>query len=112
MVNNGLGPIAAGLAGDTQRRVWDEGAWVELEQDIRAFVVENFLLGSENGLTSSQSLLEAGIVDSTGVLELVAFLERTYHLELADQDLVPDNLDSIDNMVRFVRGRQAAHRVA
>jgi len=80
---------------------------VKLEQDIRAFVVENFLLGNDDGLSSSQSLLEAGIVDSTGVLELVAFLERTYHVRLADEDLVPENLDSIDNMVRFIQAKQA-----
>ena len=88
------------------------GCEVVFEDGIRDFVVENFLLGSENGLTSSQSLLDAGIVDSTGVLELVGFLERTYQIQIADEDLVPENLDSIDSMARFVRAKRAAQGAA
>lgn len=85
---------------------------MELEHDIREFVVENFLLGKDKGLSTSESLLDAGVVDSTGVLELVAFLERTYAIQIADQDLVPENLDSIDSVVRFVRAKLADRHAA
>jgi len=61
------------------------------------------LLGEEfRGLPGSASLIEAGIIDSTGVLELVGFLEETYGVEIADSELVPENLDSIDNILRFM----------
>lgn len=61
------------------------------------------MLGEEfRGLPGSASLIEAGIIDSTGVLELVGFLEETYGVEIADSELVPENLDSIDNILRFM----------
>ncbi|MGA9549181.1 MAG: acyl carrier protein, partial [Rhodomicrobium sp.] len=63
---------------------------------IRNFIEENFLfqIGDQN-LADDQSLLEAGVVDSTGVLELVAFLEDTFHLQIADKDIIPQNLDTV-----------------
>jgi acyl carrier protein len=85
---------------------------MELEREIRAFVVENFLFGDDKGLNTSQSLLDAGIVDSTGVLELVTFLEKTYNIHVADQEFVPENLDSIGRIVGFVRGKLAGQNAA
>jgi acyl carrier protein len=74
-----------------------------MEQEIRSYLVENFLLGEEGELTSSDSLLESGVLDSTGVLELVAFLEERFGIAVENEDLVPDNLDSISNIGAFVR---------
>jgi acyl carrier protein len=85
---------------------------VELEHDIRTFVVENFLLGGGDGLSSSQSLLDAGVIDSTGVLELVSFLEKTYRIQIDDEDLVPENLDSISSIAQFVKRKLAAQDAA
>jgi acyl carrier protein len=80
-----------------------------MEPELRSFLAENFLLGEEfRGLPGSASLIEAGIIDSTGVLELVGFLERTYGLHIADDELVPENLDSIDRVVRFVESKRSA----
>jgi acyl carrier protein len=71
--------------------------------------MENFLLGDDlRTLPGDASLIEAGIIDSTGVLELVGFLERTYGLRIADDELVPENLDSIDRVVRFVESKRSA----
>ena len=79
-----------------------------MEPELRSFLAENFLLGEEfRGLPPSASLIEAGIIDSTGVLELVGFLEERYGLRIADDELVPENLDSIDNVVRFVERKRA-----
>lgn len=78
-----------------------------IEQDVRNFIISNFLFGADNGLTSEQSLLSSGIVDSTGVLELVAFIEQTYQIKVADQELVPENLDSLAKVAAFV-GRKRA----
>ena len=69
---------------------------------IRAFVIENFLFGDDTGLTDSTSFREEGIVDSTGVLELVAFLETEYSISVDGNEFIPDNLDSIEKISQFV----------
>ena len=74
--------------------------------EIRAFVVSNFLFGQEGSrFADDQSLLESGIVDSTGLLELVAFIEEKYGIAVGDRELVPENLDSLRNISRFVAGK-------
>ena len=82
---------------------------VKIEKQIRDFIVENFLFGeSDNGLQESDSLLEKGIIDSTGVLELVSFLEETYEIEVEDEELVPENLDSIANVTSYILMKQSS----
>jgi acyl carrier protein len=82
---------------------------VTIAQEIRGFVVGNFLFGQDSGgLTEDQSFLETGIIDSTGVLELVAFLEQRYGISVDDRELLPDNLDSISNVTRFVTRKVGA----
>ena len=80
---------------------------------IRNFIEENFLfqIGDQN-LADDQSLLEAGVVDSTGVLELVAFLEDTFHLQIADKDIIPQNLDTVDSIAAFIRRSQLVAEAA
>ena len=73
-----------------------------IEEELRRFIVENFLYGREGDFSNDASLLEMGMIDSTGILELVAFLEKTYHITLEDMDLVPANLDSITRLAVFV----------
>ncbi len=83
----------------------------QLEQDIRRFVVDNFMFGEDDGtLRSGDSFLANGTIDSTGVLELVAFLEGQYGIEVQDDDLVPENLDSIDRLVAFVSRKRDGRR--
>ncbi|MCF6369435.1 acyl carrier protein [Rhizobium halophilum] len=69
---------------------------------VREFISENFLFRADADITDSQSLLEGGIIDSTGVLELIAFLEATYGITIADEEIIPENLDSIDNMTSYL----------
>ena len=71
-------------------------------QKIRAFVIENYLFGEEGKLGNDDSFLESGIIDSTGVLELVRFLEATFAIKVSDEELIPDNLDSINKIVGFL----------
>lgn len=74
-----------------------------IEQQLRQFVVNNFLFGQgEDQLSNYDSFLEKGIVDSTGVLELVVFLEKQYRIKIEDEELIPANLDSIDSLLRFI----------
>ncbi len=69
---------------------------------LRRFVVDNFLFGRDNQLSDHDSFLENGVIDSTGILELISFLEGRYGIKIADEDLVKQNLDSIDNLVGFL----------
>jgi acyl carrier protein len=75
---------------------------------IRKFIFENFLFGEpDEGLKDDNSFLEKGIIDSTGVLELVAFLEERFGLKIEDEELVPENLDSVNNLINFISKKQA-----
>jgi acyl carrier protein len=69
---------------------------------VKDFVVTNFLFGRNTELSDETSFLENGIVDSTGVLELVGFLEEHFGIVVADRELLPENLDSIRNVAQFV----------
>ena len=74
----------------------------EIKLKVRNFVVDNFLFGNANGLADDTSFLEAGILDSTGVLEVVAFLEEQFGVRVDDDELTPENLDSIASIGAFV----------
>lgn len=77
-----------------------------VEQKVRGFILENFMFSDdESALGNEESLLEKGVIDSTGVMELVAFLEDEYKIQVADDELVPENLDSVQNIVAFVGGK-------
>jgi acyl carrier protein len=76
---------------------------MDIAGDIRQFVITNFLFGQDDGrVTMTDSFLEAGIIDSTGVLELVTFLEQRFGISIGDRELLPENLDSVQNAARFV----------
>lgn len=79
----------------------------DLANVLRQFIVENFMFGQDDGFSNDASFLDAGIIDSTGVLELVAFLESRFDIALADEELVPENLDSIDRLATFLDNKTA-----
>jgi len=70
---------------------------------VKQFVVDNFLFGKDpEGFYDDDSFLERGIIDSTGVLELIGFIERTYSIRINDDEMLPENLDSLNRVVKFV----------
>jgi acyl carrier protein len=81
---------------------------MSIENEIRKFIEDNFILGGEDNLWDGDSLLEKGIIDSTGVLELVAFIEETYKFKIKDEELIPENLDSIKNISQYVQKKLEA----
>jgi len=83
----------------------------DLAQSLRQFIQENFLFGAEANFSDDDSLVENEIIDSTGVLELITHIESTYDLTIEDEDLVPENLDSIANLVRFITEKQPSAKV-
>ena len=78
----------------------------DIGRDLRQFVRESFLFGQEITFSDDESFLELGLIDSTGVLELVAFLEGEYQVRVEDDELVPENLDSIGSLVRFIESKR------
>jgi acyl carrier protein len=73
---------------------------------VREFIKDNFMYRDDRAeLADTESLLDAGLIDSTGILELVAFIETEFSIQMADTDIVPDNLDSVDTIVRYVEGK-------
>lgn len=81
----------------------------EIKTDIRSFIVENFLFGDDSQpLPEDLSLIDNDLVDSTGILELVGFLEEQFGFKVADADIVPANLDTIGKITAFVGRKQAA----
>ena len=82
---------------------------MELKAKIRGYIIENFLFGDTAPLTSDGiSLLDEGIIDSVGVMELVAFLEEDFGLTVEDEELIPENLDSVENLAGFISRKQVA----
>ena len=84
----------------------DSAAADDTAELINAFIKQRFPLASSKELTQELSLLESGIVDSLGVLDLVGFIEEQFGIEAQDDDLVPENFDSIDALTRFVTERR------
>jgi acyl carrier protein len=81
----------------------DDQRKLAVKSDLRKFLAENFIMGSQPAIIEdSDSFLEMHIMDSTGFLELVGFLEETYGIEITDEDMTPENLDSLDGVAEFV----------
>ncbi len=80
----------------------------EIRTAVRQFVIDAFLLGDASQMPADDaSFLESGTIDSTGVLEVILFLEERFAIKVEDRELVPANIDSVDNQVRFVLGKRA-----
>jgi acyl carrier protein len=78
-----------------------------IETELRKYILDKLLFGrTEAELSGDASFLESGIIDSTGVLELVSFLEEQFHVKVEDEDLIPANLDSINAITRFVESKR------
>ena len=69
------------------------------------FIVENFLFGNNGDLEDNTSFLEEGVIDSTGILELVSFLEEEFPITVEDEELIPENLDSINNVTAYLQSK-------
>jgi acyl carrier protein len=70
--------------------------------DVRSFVVANYLLGREGGFSNDASFMDEGIIDSTGILELVSHLEESYGIVIPEDELIPDNLDSVNRIAAYL----------
>ncbi len=75
---------------------------MEIKKQLREFITTNFYVANPDELSDEASLLDAGVVDSTGVLEVIGFIEDTFGIEVEDEEMIPDNLDSIARITALV----------
>ncbi|HLV30982.1 MAG TPA: acyl carrier protein [Chitinispirillaceae bacterium] len=79
----------------------------DLQLSIVDFVNRNFLMNSDAvKYSNTDSFMERGIIDSTGVLELVNFIQQTFKITVNDEDLIPENLDSVNNLVCYIKRKK------
>jgi acyl carrier protein len=76
---------------------------MELKQNIQSFFEDNFMVEFPQDFNDGDSFLENGIIDSTGVLELIMFLEETYNIKVEDNEVTPENLDSFQALSSFIK---------
>ncbi len=82
---------------------------MSIENKIRSYILENYLFtDDQRELNNDDSLLEKGIIDSTGIMELVFYLEEDFNIKVDDEDIVPENMDSVTQVVNFINLKQAA----
>ena len=80
---------------------------MELQKQIRDFVTSNFYVADPAALEDRTSLLDQGIIDSTGVLEVIVFVESTFGIAIEDSEMLPENLDSIERIAAYVARKTA-----
>ena len=79
------------------------------EKALRTYILENYLFSDDpSELGNADSFLERGIVDSTGIMELISFVEEHCAITVEDEEMVPENLDSVDNLIKFIARKQNA----
>ena len=77
-------------------------------ETLRTYILENCLFTDDGSkLNDAESFLESGILDSTGILEIIMFVEETFGIQVTDDEMVPENLDAIDSLVAYVEGKRA-----
>jgi acyl carrier protein len=81
---------------------------MSIEQKVRNYILENYLFTDDQSvLNNAESFLDKGIIDSTGILEVISFLESEFGVKVEDSEMVPENLDSVNNIVTFVNTKLA-----
>ena len=78
---------------------------MDYQSGIREFVIENFLFGDAGRLTDDTSFMGSGIIDSTGMLDLIGFIEGTYGVKIKDEELIPENFDNVSRVAKFVEAK-------
>lgn len=80
---------------------------MNIAKDVKSYILENYLFTEdESALANDDSFLEKGILDSTGILEVIFFIEDEYGFKVEDDEMIPDNLDSVERLVTFVKHKQ------
>ena len=79
-----------------------------VEEQLRGFILENYLFtDDQSSLKNDDSFLDKGILDSTGILEVIFFIKDEFGIEVADSEMIPENLDSVDNIIGYIEKKKA-----
>ncbi len=81
---------------------------MDYKETVRNFIVENFLFGESDRLKDDTSFLDTAIIDSTGILELIAFLEETFDVSIEDTEMLPENFDSLNNISEYLSKKRGS----
>lgn len=82
---------------------------MSVKQKLRSYILQNFLFTEdESALNNSDSFLAKGLIDSTGIMEVIFFLQEEFEIQVEDTEMIPANLDSVDNILAFVARKKAA----
>ena len=84
-----------------------EIAKMEIKDQVRSFITSNFYVPDPSALKDEASLLDGGIIDSTGVLEVIHFIDDTFGIKMEDSEMLPENLDSIERIAYFISRKKA-----
>lgn len=84
---------------------------MSVEEEVTNFIVENFLFGEDRGLRRDTSFLDGGVIDSTGMMQLVGYISERFALLVRDEEIVPENLDSIARVTAFIAKKRAVGEV-
>ena len=79
---------------------------MDIKEEIKEFFEDNFMAEFDDDFGDDESFLDNGLIDSTGVLELVLFLEENYSFKVADEEITPENLDSFDNLIKYINTKR------
>ena len=83
---------------------------MENKEKIRGFILDNFLFTDDQSeLSDAASFMDKGIVDSTGMLEIIYFIEDEFKVKVEDEEMIPENLDSVNNIVNFLQQKSASN---
>lgn len=85
---------------------------MNVQERVRQFIIQNFYVADPAELTDDASLIAGGWVDSTGMLEVMSFLETEFKIRIADTEMIPENLDSVAKIAKFVAGKAGGVRAA
>ncbi len=86
----------------------EQEAYTAIKNKIREFIINNFLFGDDfSSPQDNDSFLDTGILDSTGILELITFIEENYGISIEDDELLPENLDSLNNVEKFIKRKRS-----
>lgn len=79
-----------------------------VKQKVRDFILDNFLMGSEADISDESSFMDNHIIDSTGFLELIMFVEETFGVHVSDSEMLPENLDSLNAIDSYIERKRSA----
>jgi acyl carrier protein len=101
-------PVVSNITELTLTQEGGKKMGTNIKQQVRQYILDNFMMGGAADIPDDASFMDRHIIDSTGFLELISFVEQAFAIQIADDEMMPENLDSLNNIERFVQQKRAA----